>query len=288
MPFKQHSGRIYRITRLLVFHLVFILTACPRQSSAAADVFIFPPQNGYTGEYISNLAFTVGQSIDIKWKSGCDQSIQFWLMKDFNGGDCQFQRDALCSQIADTPNNGSIAWNVTFMGLAGPGVYYIYGLCSDPGSTRFSCHYFNVTSKQVSSSTTAPKTTASIPASTTQSSLLDSITPTSTSTSTAPALVVETPKSTTPVGAIVGGVIGGLLIIGLTLIVGTILLRKRASSHPGGRMRETWAGKAELPEATHLEDHELPCPDSIPEAMNHDYGQQSSGSQRPAPIELPS
>lgn len=61
---------------------------------------MFPPQNGYTGEYISNLAFTVGQSIDIKWKSGCDESIQFWLMKDFNGGDCQFQRDALCSQIA--------------------------------------------------------------------------------------------------------------------------------------------------------------------------------------------
>ena len=100
MPFKQHSGRIYRITRLLVFHFVFILTAGPRQSSAAADVFMFPPQNGYTGEYISNLAFTVGQSIDIKWKSGCDESIQFWLMKDFNGGDCQFQRDALCSQIA--------------------------------------------------------------------------------------------------------------------------------------------------------------------------------------------
>jgi hypothetical protein len=88
------------MTRLLAFHIVFILAAWPRQSSAATDVFIFPPQNGYTGEYISNLAFTVGQSIDIKWKSGCDESIQFWLMKDSNGGDCQFQRDALCSQIA--------------------------------------------------------------------------------------------------------------------------------------------------------------------------------------------
>ncbi|GFF69644.1 hypothetical protein IFM60648_02972 [Aspergillus lentulus] len=285
MPFKQHSGRIYRITRLLVFHFVFILTAGPRQSSAAADVFIFPPQNGYTGEYISNLAFTVGQSIDIKWKSGCDEPIQFWLMKDFNGGDCQFQRDALCSQIADTPNNGSVAWNVSFLGLAGPGVYYMYGLCGDPGSTRFSCHYFNITSKQVSTSTTAPNATTSIPAATKPNSLQD---PT-TSTSTSPALAIETTKSTTPVGAIVGGVIGGLSIIGLTLIAGTVLLRKRASFHPGVSMRETWKGKFELPGATHHEDHELPCPDSIPEAMHHeDRGQRSSGSQRRAPIELPS
>lgn len=100
MPFKQHDGKIYRIAALLAFHVVFIISACPRQSSAAGDVFLFPPQSGYTGKYISNLAFTVGQSIDIKWKSGCDESIQFWLMKDSNGGDCQFQRDARCSQIA--------------------------------------------------------------------------------------------------------------------------------------------------------------------------------------------
>ncbi|KAH3513410.1 hypothetical protein KXW24_006425 [Aspergillus fumigatus] len=111
MPFKQHDGKIYRIAALLAFHVVFIISVCPRQSSAAGDVFLFPPQSGYTGEYISNLAFTVGQSIDIKWKSGCDESIQFWLMKDSNGGDCQFQRDARCSQIAETPNNGSTAWN---------------------------------------------------------------------------------------------------------------------------------------------------------------------------------
>jgi hypothetical protein len=170
------------------------------------------------------------------------------------------------------------------MGLAGPGVYYIYGLCSDPGSTRFSCHYFNITSKQVSSSTMPPKTTTSIPSSTKQSSLQDP----ATSTSTAPALAIETTKSTTPVGAIVGGVIGGLSIIGLTLIVGTVLLRKRASTQPGESMPDM-RGKAELPGATHHEDHELPCPDSTPEAMNHeDHGQQSSGSQRLAPIELPS
>jgi hypothetical protein len=170
------------------------------------------------------------------------------------------------------------------MGLAGPGVYYIYGLCSDPGSTRFSCHYFNITSKQVSSSTMPPKTTTSIPSSTKQSSLQGP----ATSTSTAPALAIETTKSTTPVGAIVGGVIGGLSIIGLTLIVGTVLLRKRASTQPGESMPDM-RGKAELPGATHHEDHELPCPDSTPEAMNHeDHGQQSSGSQRLAPIELPS
>lgn len=204
MPFKQHDGKIYRIAALLAFHVVFIISACPRQSSAAGDVFLFPPQSGYTGEYISILAFTVGQSIDIKWKSGCDESIQFWLMKDSNGGDCQFQRDARCSQIAETPNNGSTAWNVSFMGLAGPGVYYIYGLCSDPGSTHFSCHYFNITSKPVSTSTTAPQATVTIPASTTQSRLQDPTTSISTSLA-----LVGTTKSTTPVGAIVGGVIGG-------------------------------------------------------------------------------
>lgn len=204
MPFKQHDGKIYRIAALLAFHVVFIISACPRQSSAAGDVFLFPPQSGYTGEYISILAFTVGQSIDIKWKSGCDESIQFWLMKDSNGGDCQFQRDARCSQIAETPNNGSTAWNVSFMGLAGPGVYYINGLCSDPGSTRFSCHYFNITSKPVSTSTTAPQATVTIPASTTQSRLQDPTTSISTSLA-----LVGTTKSTTPVGAIVGGVIGG-------------------------------------------------------------------------------
>jgi hypothetical protein len=42
-------------------------------------------------------------------------------------------------------------------------------------------------------------------------------------------------------------VIGGLLIVGLTLIVGIVLLRKRAPSHPGGFMPPEWRGKAELP-----------------------------------------
>ncbi|GFF82897.1 hypothetical protein IFM61606_00496 [Aspergillus udagawae] len=210
MRFKRHSREICYMTRLFVFHFVFISTASPRQSFA--DVFIFPPQNGYTGEYISNLAFIVGQSIDIKWQSGCDESIQLWLMKDYNGGDCQFQRDARCSQIAgetvlyrtwisawlltgaDTRNNGSIAWTVSSMGLSGPGVYYMYGLCSDPGSTRFSSHYFNISSKQVSSSTTTPKTTTSTPTSTKQSSFDPAM-----STSTSAGAAVGTAKSTTPV-----------------------------------------------------------------------------------------
>ncbi|GIC94894.1 uncharacterized protein Aud_002224 [Aspergillus udagawae] len=75
-----------------------------------------------------------------------------------------------------------------------PGVYYMYGLCSDPGSTRFSSHYFNISSKQVSSSTTTPKTTTSTPTSTKQSGFIDP----ATSTSTTPEPAVGTAKSTTP------------------------------------------------------------------------------------------
>ena len=68
----------------------------------AEDVFLFPPNFGQVGEYVSNLNFTVGQNLPLSWKSTAGGQLSLWLFQDSDQGVCALQSKANCALIAGT------------------------------------------------------------------------------------------------------------------------------------------------------------------------------------------
>jgi len=126
---------------------------------ASGDSFTFPPVFGTIGEYISDLSFTVGQTITLEWKSSSIQDLTFWLVQDVGGSQCTFQSSAQCAKIATSPNNGSMPWTVSRMGINNGKIYYItaFNISSPTNGAvepHFNTHYFNLSDASSSSSST--------------------------------------------------------------------------------------------------------------------------------------
>jgi hypothetical protein len=70
--------------------------------AAAKNGFTYPPRAGDTGEYISDLVFTVGQEISLKWTLEYDSTVDFWLLQDTagDGNGCPLSYSRLCGRIA--------------------------------------------------------------------------------------------------------------------------------------------------------------------------------------------
>jgi hypothetical protein len=134
-------------------------------------------------------------------------------MQDINNGNCQFQSNAQCEQIAGRDplsttrsqfgtklilavlsDNGSLPWVVSRMGMSNSDMYYISAYqtvtpTNSASDAHFNSHYVNITDKSSSSSTAVASTatasgleTALSTASTT-SSTHQSASPTTTATS---------------------------------------------------------------------------------------------------------
>jgi hypothetical protein len=82
--------------------LVLILYFLIYNIAAADHGFIYPPAAGDTGEYISDLGFTVGQNISLIWTVGSHQTIDLWLLQDTSGdgNGCPLSYSRLCNNIA--------------------------------------------------------------------------------------------------------------------------------------------------------------------------------------------
>ncbi|KAI9788518.1 MAG: hypothetical protein M1816_006858 [Peltula sp. TS41687] len=118
----------------------------------AEDIFTYPPNFGAIGDYSPNLAHAVGQRIVLTWEgtSSSDTALSFWLVQDTNAGDCVFQSNAKCKKIADTPNNGSLPWTVSRMGMTNGDIYYISAFytsipTNSATDVHFNSHYINIT-----------------------------------------------------------------------------------------------------------------------------------------------
>jgi hypothetical protein len=83
---------MFRIALILLLSLVAFL--------CEADQFPYPPQQGAIGEIISDLSFTVGQTIAMEWTSSSLGDLSFWLVRDASGSQCTFQSNAQCARIA--------------------------------------------------------------------------------------------------------------------------------------------------------------------------------------------
>lgn len=72
--------------------------------AAAENGFTYPPTSGDTGEYISDLGFTVGQKISLKWTLESDNTVDFWLLQDTSGdgNGCPLSYSRLCHSITRT------------------------------------------------------------------------------------------------------------------------------------------------------------------------------------------
>jgi hypothetical protein len=78
----------------------FILLGVILAPRAIADSFIYPPTFGQVGQYSSDLIFTVGQQITLKWDNTTStDSLSLWLMQDDNNGDYCFQAFTQCQQM---------------------------------------------------------------------------------------------------------------------------------------------------------------------------------------------
>ena len=80
---------------LLLYFLIYKI--------AAGDLgFIYPPTSGNTGEYISDLGFTVGQNISLIWTVDSHHTIDLWLLQDTSGdgNGCPLSYSRLYNPIA--------------------------------------------------------------------------------------------------------------------------------------------------------------------------------------------
>ncbi|KAL9114264.1 MAG: hypothetical protein Q9227_001686 [Pyrenula ochraceoflavens] len=154
------AGNLIR-TYFPLFPALFSLTIAQNEP---CDEFTYPPTFGAVGEYDSDLKFTVGQQITLKWKSldnGQDagDEVSIWLMEDDDGGTCEFQSAANCAQIAQkTANNGQYPWTISRMSMHSGDIYYISAFyTSSPTNVasdlHFNTHYINITDGGSSSST---------------------------------------------------------------------------------------------------------------------------------------
>ncbi|KAL1965795.1 hypothetical protein VTN77DRAFT_5116 [Rasamsonia byssochlamydoides] len=258
------------------FQLLFLLASV---AAVFADQFTYPPASGAQGEYISDLAFTVGQHITLTWDvSTSDEVLNLWLMQDINGNECSFQVNAACAQIAVLSDNGSLPWAVSRMGMNSSDIYYIEAYYGDTTpDSHFNTHYFNITDQAKTSSTSA-SASATPTTSTTTTATASPSTPLASSATTAAA--AKSP--TTPIGAIVGGVVGGLAVVAF-VIIGVLYVRRRGKTIRYGHVQpstqneeEQWqtgmGAKAELPseslaaepvESAAYERHELPASEYV-------------------------
>lgn len=83
---------------MLVVRLVYVFSLLI--ALTFADDFTYPPKFGAIGEYVSNLNFTVGQTITLEWDSSATSELSFWLVQDDSGSQCTFQSNAQCARIA--------------------------------------------------------------------------------------------------------------------------------------------------------------------------------------------
>ncbi|PGH15725.1 hypothetical protein AJ80_05433 [Polytolypa hystricis UAMH7299] len=185
--------------------VVLLLSSTILQFVLAEDQFIFPPNRGAIGEFVSNLAFNVGEQITLKWESDepSNSRIRLRLMQDNpNGGNCDW---ATCEMISITENDGSHEWKVDRMGMTHSDVYYIFAHYVDKNKEQFNCHYFNITDSPTSTTSSAGKGP-----------------PTDT-----PGNPSSSSSSPSNVGAIVGGVLGGVALICITIFAIFFIRRKR-------------------------------------------------------------
>ncbi|KAF1981927.1 hypothetical protein K402DRAFT_425002 [Aulographum hederae CBS 113979] len=216
------------------------------------DEFTYPPRYGAGGEYISNLEFIVGDTITLQWESSATDDLTFWLVQDATGKQCQFQSNAECVKIADSPNNGSTPWTVSRMDMRNSDIYYITAFnISDPfnGAVQphFNTHYINITDAGSSSSSSsfaafaAPSTSSTPTSSSTTSSTPTTTTNTESTPTPAPTqLSSSNSNSNVAVGVGVGvGVPLGIIAIALlTWLILRHFRRKFAQAGNGaaGRM----------------------------------------------------
>ncbi|KAJ5588795.1 hypothetical protein N7537_011473 [Penicillium hordei] len=193
--------------------------------AAAGNGFTYPPTSGDTGEYVSNLAFTVGQKISLKWTLESDNPVDFWLLQDTSGdgNGCPLSYSRLCHRITqNAPNNGSFPWVVNRMDMTTSDIYYIAAFYST--TQGFNTHYFNITDP---SSRNTISTTSSPSSATSSSSASDANT-----VATAPSHSGS--SSSTAVGAIAGGVVGGVVGISIIVVLAFMLYKaKRKTRSPG-------------------------------------------------------
>ncbi|CRG82822.1 ABC transporter G family member 43 [Talaromyces islandicus] len=191
------------------------------ETAADDPLFTFPPASGTVGEIRDDLGFTVGQSITLTWNLTSDEALAFWLVQDNpnQGSNCVIPDvgaylNQLCSEIAaDVPNNGSLPWNVSRLGMQASDIYFITAHYGSEGS-KFNTHYINITD----ASPSAPTSTTS--------SVSPISTPTSYTSSSSP-LPSHSSTPSKPVGAIIGGVIGGVAGVVIISVLAFLLYKAR-------------------------------------------------------------
>ncbi|KAI4206696.1 MAG: hypothetical protein LQ348_000853 [Seirophora lacunosa] len=182
-----------------------------------AGDFLQPFTSGSTKDYSDNINYAVGVSILTEWVADFTNA-RINLNQDNKPGDAQGGPSVLLEEGYDEK---TWRWTVSYAGIDPTynNVFY-FSVTQADGSDSFTSHYFNISERSsttTTSSATTARSTASLASLSTTSA---STTPTSSELTPSPATVTVAPPSDggTPIGTIAGMVVG--IVVGSLLLVG--------------------------------------------------------------------
>jgi len=201
-------------------------------SGAGVGYFLNPPTSGNSKDFTNNVVWSLGSVQLLQWTTDLDgYNISLW-QQNLTGNSAAVANSPIFSHNAGILPTGSISWLVQLpqdFDLETSSVFYLGGGTS-VGNAVFTSHYFNITNKAVSVSSSSASTSASSIASSSTSSAASPF-QTSSTTAILPTGSAQSSNNgltgSTKVGLAVGLGVGVPLILLLGIFIGLKFIKRK-------------------------------------------------------------